>query len=219
MEVYNLSAEHSCICCGRPSRSVVNSLKVGVTYSNIIVILETNFQAIMDCLGLMYHETIHYQATCKARNALPKNILKIHREAFHKLPQYVKQLSQSNRQGHFYLGLNNDQFSRIFVCPAYGKPCFSQFRRICGVDGTFLTVKFVLTYVVRMAYTQLNCFPPTACSAARAGIGLLNILVWLSGFGFELREKEFAGRFQRTTGFFYCLESKSVICYILSHLR
>lgn len=62
----------------------------------------------MDCLGLMYHETIYYQAAHKACNALFKNILEMHREAFHKLPQYVKWLCQSEREGPFHLELDND---------------------------------------------------------------------------------------------------------------
>lgn len=168
-EVYEINSDHTCLNTGPVSRSVANTQRwvssstqfpsmslVSNTQQlretiphHLVVTKDTTPKQIQDCIALIYRQDVNYQAAHRAKQALLDNTLRQHREAFTKLPSYVDRLKEFDPEGHYHLGLEDDQcFGRIFVAPSASRSCLSECRRVVGFDGTFLTGKFVLTLLL-----------------------------------------------------------------------
>ena len=114
----------------------------------MVVSKDTTPKQIQECIALHYREEVNYLAAHRVKTALLDNTIEQHREAFRKLPHYIDRLRTLNPTGHFHLQLTDDQFGRVFVAPSASQQCLSKSRRIFGLDGTFLTGKFVLTLLL-----------------------------------------------------------------------
>lgn len=90
-------AQHQDGVSERSIRTIIERARTMISHANLPVHLWPEAMAaavyitnLLDSLGLIYHETINYQGTHKARTALLSNTLKMHRKASHRLLQYIE---------------------------------------------------------------------------------------------------------------------------------